>query len=100
MRHFTHYIEPIKQLKREGKNAEVYALLLDLMPQIQEFGKEHDCLPPWYFEQASLALERLGRLNEAAHIIQEYLDWHSARGSAITAKNEMLKRLARLRSKR
>jgi len=52
-RHFTTYVEEVKQLKRAGKLEEAKALLLELVKATEEEGK-YTGVGPWYYEQLAI----------------------------------------------
>jgi hypothetical protein len=72
--HFLELVEPIKQLKREGRNEEALQLCY-----VAIAGAEGECVsegltpPPWYTEQAAIILRKLRRCDEEIAVLRRYL---------------------------
>jgi hypothetical protein len=62
-RHYTEYVEPIKQLKRDGQLDEAANLLRALLPVVVgEAAKDGWAPAPWYFEQLAIVEAKRGNL--------------------------------------
>lgn len=72
-RHYTEYVEQVKELKRAGKLVDALALLEELMGAAEaEAMKDRLALPPWYAEQAAVVHRKLGdRAGELA-VLRRY----------------------------
>jgi hypothetical protein len=60
-RHYTEWVEPVKQLKREGRLKEAEALLLECVDAVEaEASVEGSPVAPWYYEQLGVVYRKLG----------------------------------------
>ena len=80
-RHYTEYVDKVKELKRTGEYAEAVALLMQLIDAVeQEANVEGWGVAPWYYEQLAIIhrkqkvydaevsiLERFARMNTGDH---------------------------------
>lgn len=78
--HYLETIEPIKQLKREGKLEEALALCMQavqaaeneaLAEQAEGHGREP---APWYTQQAAIILRKLKRPEDEEAVLRRYLE--------------------------
>jgi len=54
-KHYTEYVELVKQLKRQGKLDRAEALLLRLITAVEEEAEaENWIVAPWYYEQLAI----------------------------------------------
>ncbi len=54
-RHYTEYVDEVKDLKRQGKLDDATALLLALVDAAEAEAKaEQWSVPPWYYEQLAI----------------------------------------------
>jgi hypothetical protein len=54
-RHYTEYVDQVKQLKRDGKAEEAEALLLALLDAVEAENKAEKLgVAPWYYEQLAI----------------------------------------------
>ena len=66
-RHYTEYVDEVKDLKRQGKLDDATALLLALVDAAEAEAKaEQWSVPPWYYEQ--LAIIYRGQNDYAAEV--------------------------------
>lgn len=73
--HYTDYVESVKQLKREKRNAEAIALLLELVDATENESKQAGPgwgVAPWYYEQLAILYRREGRCNDEVTILERY----------------------------
>ena len=60
-RHYTEWVEPVKQLKREGRLKEAEALLVECVDAVEaEASVEGSSVAPWYYEQLGIVYRKLG----------------------------------------
>ncbi|MBN0042227.1 HIRAN domain-containing protein [Cellulosimicrobium cellulans] len=72
--HFLELVEPIKQLKREGRNEEALQLCYVAIAGVEgEHASEGLTPPPWYTEQAAIVLRKLKRRDEEIAVLRRYL---------------------------
>lgn len=72
--HFLELVEPIKQLKREGRNEEALQLCYVAIAGVEgEHASEGLAPPPWYTEQAAIVLRKLKRRDEEVAVLRRYL---------------------------
>ncbi len=72
-RHYTDWVEPVKEMKRAKRYAEVLRLLYRLCEAAEaEATEAHETLAPWYFEQVAIEERRAGRVTLEVAILQRY----------------------------
>lgn len=75
-KHYTNYVEEIRELKREGKNEEAIDLLLHLIDVIEEEAKIEECGPaPWYYEQLAILYRKTKQPQLEHDILRRYIDF-------------------------
>lgn len=75
-KHYTNYVEEIRELKREGKNEEAIDLLLHLIDVIEEKAKIEECGPaPWYYEQLAILYRKTKQPQLEHDILKRYIDF-------------------------
>lgn len=93
--HYLELVEPIKQLKREGRLQEALELCYRAID-----GAEKDTggqMPaPWYTKQAAIVLRKLGRRDEEIAVLRR---WLSHTKVDLRAGSEIAARLAKLQPK-
>jgi hypothetical protein len=101
-RHFTEYIETVKQLKRAGKLDEAEALLIKLVDATEaESNTGIGGVAPWYYEQLAIIYRKQNRLESEISILKRYENQEKAPGvkpgilSARLLKAEALVRKAK-----
>ena len=74
-RHYTDWVETVKDLKRLGHNEQARDLLLELCSGVEAEGEATGLsIPPWYFEQAAIVYRKLkDPLGEVA-VLERYLN--------------------------
>lgn len=70
--HFLQLVEPIKQLKREGRFDEVL-VLCNAAIEGAEAGREGREPAPWYTEQAAIIHRKLGQRDEEIAVLRRWL---------------------------
>jgi hypothetical protein len=92
--HYLELVEPIQQLKREGRNEEALRLCYAAIT-----GAEGDNAldgltpPPWYTEQAAIVLRKLRRRDEELAVLRRYLAILPAADRSSTRIAERLRKL-------
>ena len=71
--HYLELVEPIKQLKRDGRLEEALVLAYKAI-EATEKGDTGIGLPPFYTEQAAIILRKLGRREEEIALLHRYVD--------------------------
>jgi hypothetical protein len=75
--HYLELVEPIKQLKREGKLEE--ALVMSYAAtEAAENGREGREPPPWYTEQAAIIHRKLGQKDQEIAVLSRWLKFMPA----------------------
>lgn len=70
--HYLELIEPIKQLKREGRLEEALTLCTAAIAGA-EGGRQGREPAPWYTEQAAIIYRKLGRRDDEIAVLQRWL---------------------------
>lgn len=90
-RHFTTYVEEVKQLMRENKNEEALSLLYKLVEATEaESAKDHGGVAPWYYEQIAIIYRKLKRYSDEVAILERYDSQQKAAGVMPTKLAERL----------
>ncbi len=112
-RHFTEWVERVKQLKREGALEEAEALLWGLVTAAEEESRSEGwlALAPWYYSQLAIIYRKQKLYDKEIAILQRYLDAESltremrresAHGEMVKPPGrhaeQMMKRLVKARS--
>lgn len=72
-KHYTTYVDTVKQLKREGKPDEAEALLLRLVDATEEEASvEGFGVAPWYYEQVAIVRNKRGDLESELEILRRF----------------------------
>lgn len=104
--HYLETVEPIRQLKREGRLDEALALCMQsvqaaeneaVAERAEGLGREP---APWYTEQAAIVLRKLGRLDEEEALLRRYLDHVPPESMGNTGPRGIRERLDKLVAKR
>ena len=70
-RHFTEYVEAVKQLKRERRHEEAIALLLELVEATEaEAQAEGYGAAPWYYVQLAIIYRKDRRFDDEVAILE------------------------------
>ncbi len=74
-RHFTEWIEEVKQLKRDGRQQDVIDLCSEAIEATEaEYKKDGLAVAPWWYEQVAMAARRSGQPDIERQAMQRYLD--------------------------
>lgn len=96
-KHFTAYVEDVRQLKRESQFEDAEALLLRLVGATEAESKSDGCgVAPWYYEQLAIIYKRMKRPADELAILERYESRTKAPGAT---PGKLAKRLAGLRAK-
>lgn len=72
--HYLELVEPIQQLKREGRNEEALQLCYAAIAGAEgDHALDGLTPPPWYTEQAAIVLRKLRRPEEELAVLRRYL---------------------------
>lgn len=93
--HYLELIEPIKQLKREGRLKEALILCYKAIEGAEMDSGDREPAP-WYTEQAAIVHRKLGQKNEEAAVLKRWLDRCP---KARRAGSNVAERLAKLQAK-
>ena len=94
-RHFTTYVEEVKQLKRDDRLQEAEALLVELVKATEAEGKKDRLgVAPWYYEQLAIVYRKRKDYASEVRILERYAKQKHARGATPAA---LAKRLQRAR---
>ncbi|MGA9762020.1 MAG: hypothetical protein WBQ14_06335 [Gaiellaceae bacterium] len=94
-RHFTEYVEDVKQLKREGRHNEAERLLFELVDATETESKVKQWgVAPWYYEQLAIIYRKLGERQKEIEILERYQAQRHAPG---VKPPELLRRLEKAR---
>jgi hypothetical protein len=92
--HYLELIEPIKQLKRDGKLEEALTLCYAAIEGAEGSARAEDTSPaPWYTEQAAIIFRKLGDRDGEVAVLQRWLD---ACPPKYRAQSRLGERLAKL----
>ena len=73
-KHFTEWVEEVKQLKRDGKHQEVLDLCLLAVDAIEAESKADGlAVAPWWYDQAALAARRTNQPAIERAVMERYL---------------------------
>jgi len=96
-RHYTTYIDDVKNLKRDGKLAEAERLLLELVKVAEEqAGTDELGVPPWYYEQLAIVYRKQKTYDKEISILERYAKQKPPKHwgiSQLPATDTLLKRL-------
>jgi hypothetical protein len=87
-RHYTEYVEQVKELKRAGNLVDALALLEQLMAAAN---KDRLAMPPWYAEQAAVLHRKLGDRAAEVAVLRRYVAHPCASGDS--SVHERLRKL-------
>lgn len=90
-KHYTAYVEEIKQLKRERRHDEALALLTRIIDAIeQESDATGRSAPPWYYEQAAIVLRKEKDYHAEIAVLRRYEAMRKRHGSPPNSLTERL----------
>ena len=96
-KHFTEYVDRVKELRQHGENDRAEALLLKLVEATEaESSVEGDGVAPWYYEQLAIMFRKADRLDDEIRILERFAAQKHARGSS---PPKLLSRLEKARQR-
>jgi len=82
-KHYTTYVDTVKQLKREGAIDEAELLLLRLVEATEEEASvEGFGVAPWYYEQVAIVRRKRGDLEGELEILRRFARMKHAPGAS------------------
>ena len=101
-KHYTFYVDTVKQLKRDGKLDEAEKLLLKLIDAVEEESRQEGVLvAPWYYEQLAILYRKQKLYEKEVSILTRFVAQRHEKGHPLeerltkarlaTAKVEMEK---------
>ncbi len=91
--HYLELIEPIKELKREGRLEEALALCYRAIQGAENADNYGGPPPPWYTEQAAIIHRKLGQRTEEIAVLRRWLAQSPAEFRERSAVMERLRKL-------
>jgi hypothetical protein len=106
-KHYTEYIEYIKQLKHERKHDEAIKLLLEIIFAVEREAQVAEKLnrgapwfiAPWYYKQLAIIYRKERRYDKEIEIIERYCDQTKAPGARVSELEQRLTKAKELRDK-
>jgi hypothetical protein len=106
-KHYTEYIEYLRQLKREKKHDEAIRLLLELVKAVEREAHKADELnwgAPWfiapgYYKELAIIYRKEKCYNKEVKILERYCDQTKAPGSRVSQLEQRLIKAKELRDK-
>ena len=99
-RHYTTYVEEVKNLKRNGKLIEAERLLLELIKATEEENNIEDLgVAPWYYEQLAIIYRKQKDYTKEITILERFVKqkppshWGIQDISQLPVTHPLLKRL-------
>lgn len=81
-KHYTDYVDLVKQLKRIGEYDKAEKLLLSLVEAVESESKKENCgVAPWYYEQLAIIYRKQGNLLKEFEILERFSKQKHAPGS-------------------
>lgn len=94
-RHYTEYVEEVKELRRSGRTEEAEQLLLELIAATEDEARAEGAgwgVAPWYYEQLAILYSKRGEKEREIAILERFAHQPRAPGRATPA---LLERLAK-----
>jgi len=99
-KHYTEYVELVKQLKREERHDEAIKLLLQLVTGTEREARTAGWgVAPWYYEQLAIIYRKEKRYDEEVEILERYQKQTKASGAKPSKLAERLIKAKELRDK-
>lgn len=86
-KHYTEYVDDIKELKRQSKLQEAENILLKIIEALKAEAKAegpHWFLAPWYFEQLAIIYRKQKSIEKERNILEQYLNLNKIDGKGET----------------
>ncbi len=95
-RHYTSYVDDVKELRRAGREEEAEQLLLELVDATEsEDAAQRWGVAPWYYEQLAISYRKRGEVRSEIQILERFARQRHAGG---VAPPELLGRLEKART--
>ena len=106
-KHYTEYIECVKQLKRERKHEEAIKLLLEIVSAVEREARMAEKLnrgAPWfiapgYYKELAIIYRKEKHYDKEVEIIERYCDHTKAPGARVSELEQRLIRAKELKDK-
>jgi hypothetical protein len=96
-RHFTEYVETVKELRRMGDEEAAEHLLFELLDATETEARTHDWgVAPWYYEQLAILYRKQGTPEKEVEILERYAAQQHAPGAS---PPKLLARLEKAKAK-
>ena len=93
-KHYTEFVDTVKQLKREKRHADAIELLLKLVDAAEEEARaESWWAAPWYYEQLAIIFRKEKDDEAERAILVRYGDFQSSQGKASGLFDERLEKV-------
>ena len=100
-RHFTTYVEEVKELKRRGEYEAAVQLLVELVEATEaEDAMDRMGVAPWYYEQLAILHRKKGDLDGEIAILERYACQQHAPGVKPPSLIDRLQKVTRLREEK
>lgn len=97
-RHFTEYVDEVRELRRQGREEEAERLLLRLVDAVEaEAAAEGRGVAPWYYEQLAIIYRKRRDLDAEVCILERFARQRQASGAS---PSKLVARLERARALR
>lgn len=97
-RHFTDYVEEVKNLRRDGQTDQAELLLLELIDATEAESEAKGLgVAPWYYEQLAVLYSKQGEKGREILILERFAGQKHARGGT---PPRLLERLAKKKAER
>lgn len=95
-RHYTDYVDHVKELRRSGREVEAEELLLELVDAIEaEAGVQGRGVAPWYYEQLAVSYRKCKDIPSEIAILERFARQQHSPGAS---PPQLLERLAKARA--
>jgi hypothetical protein len=72
-RYYADYVDDVRSLRRQGRETEAQALLLELVDATEaESRQEKWSVAPWYYEQLAISYRKCGNAEAEISILERY----------------------------
>jgi hypothetical protein len=93
--YYTHYVEEIRQLKREKQYDRAISLLSRIVVAAEnESNTKSWAVPPWYYEQLAIIYREQKEPGKEATILKRYVEFQTNLG--LSPKESLVKRLEKM----
>lgn len=90
-RHYTTYVDEVKELKRTGELERAVALLVELIAATEAEARATSLgVAPWYYEQLAIVFRKLKEPTKELETLERYARQHHAPGKVPARLEERL----------